>query len=212
MKSDHSGYYWLIYEWSNLVSGCWFCNNKKSNFFPLLDEEVRVHEPLEDRREWRADSESFLSETPLLLHPAIDDPDEYLTVGDDGKMIEKNGSSRGKATIALCGLNSDGLVILRKKLIYGFRKRLWAIAFSIRQEIKEKSIVKQNLLKTIKDRFETDFSILSSSRRSDEEFSFVGKCICRNFRAFYIEDLPDKGSRKILLKAYEIFSKQMTII
>ena len=38
----HKGYYWLGYEWTNLLPTCENCNNKKSNLFPLKDETKRI--------------------------------------------------------------------------------------------------------------------------------------------------------------------------
>ena len=33
----HWGYYWLGYEWTNLLPTCDGCNNRKRNHFPLID-------------------------------------------------------------------------------------------------------------------------------------------------------------------------------
>ncbi|MDM8525785.1 hypothetical protein QUF80_20630, partial [Desulfococcaceae bacterium HSG8] len=105
-KNDHPGYYWLAYEWSNLISCCGVCNNKKSHLFPVADEKNRVYQVQEDRSQWRADSESFRSEIPLTLHPEIDDPEEYLTVDINGVMRENKSSVKSGITIEVCGLNT----------------------------------------------------------------------------------------------------------
>jgi uncharacterized protein (TIGR02646 family) len=63
------GYYWLAYEWTNLVLSCEECNRRgKKNLFPLADETKRArthHARLED-------------EEPLFVDPAAEDPGEHL--------------------------------------------------------------------------------------------------------------------------------------
>ena len=109
LKDDvgHTGYYWLGYEWSNLLLSCETCNGKKSNQFPIQG--TRVERPQEDRTEWRADSESFKAEKPLLLNPELDNPEEHLVFLPDGDIKEKGKSERGKKTIEICGLDREDL-------------------------------------------------------------------------------------------------------
>jgi len=66
----HPGYYWLAYEWHNLLPACKYCNQLtklkystvgKKNRFPIRGN-YAMH-PGEER-----------SEQPLLLHPVFDDP------------------------------------------------------------------------------------------------------------------------------------------
>ena len=44
---NHKGYYWLGYEWTNLLHTCTNCNIIKSNQFPLKDESKRISDDLE---------------------------------------------------------------------------------------------------------------------------------------------------------------------
>ena len=42
-KLKYPGYYWLVYDWNNLMYSCQICNQKfKGNEFPLIDENNRV--------------------------------------------------------------------------------------------------------------------------------------------------------------------------
>lgn len=38
----HQGYYWLGYEWTNLLYACGNCNNSKGTQFPLEDTGIRI--------------------------------------------------------------------------------------------------------------------------------------------------------------------------
>jgi len=210
-KDDHPGYYWLTYEWSNLISCCGICNNKKLHHFPVSDEKKRIYQPQEDISQWRADSESFHNERPLILHPEINHPEEYLSVDIHGVMKENNSSRRAEITIEVCGLNRDGLVWMRNKIITEVRKRLWETAFSIRQEVRNKKIRnKEEFLGAIKDRFAGDFDSLILKGTPKEEYSLVGKCMLQEFKSFFTDMLPDESTRNILHIAFRLFSEQGT--
>ncbi|MEO5370108.1 MAG: TIGR02646 family protein [Magnetococcus sp. DMHC-1] len=118
----HPGYYWLTYEWSNLVLTCAACNNKKSNQFPVTG--TRVVTPPRDVREWHPDSKRMRGEQPLLLNPEIDLPEEHLQFLPDGRIQALNNSQRGNKTIDICRLDREELDLTRKKLIDDFRDDL----------------------------------------------------------------------------------------
>lgn len=80
----HLGYYWLTYEWSNLILSCERCNNAKSNHFPIQGD--RITTPQANYLEWRADSKSLLNEKPLLLNPELDHPENHLIFFPDGSI------------------------------------------------------------------------------------------------------------------------------
>ena len=63
------GYYWLAYEWSNLLFCCQLCNQRfKGNDFPLIDVTRRA----------KSHHDSIRAEQPLFIHPAIGDPSLFL--------------------------------------------------------------------------------------------------------------------------------------
>jgi uncharacterized protein (TIGR02646 family) len=123
----HHGYYWLCYEWSNLVPSCRYCNTEggKGNQFPIkgtrvklpsFDTQLRL-----DRENIKANTNILLSEQPYLLHPEIDNPANYLNFKIDlhGEGIEIMGidgiNERGEQTIKICNLNRENLKLARKK-------------------------------------------------------------------------------------------------
>ena len=66
---NHPGYWWLAYDWDNLLWSCKACNeDKKGNHFPLRNENSRVDSEVGD----------LSDESPLLLNPVADDCEKVL--------------------------------------------------------------------------------------------------------------------------------------
>ncbi|WNG52104.1 hypothetical protein F0U60_54365 [Archangium minus] len=99
------GYYWLAYEWANLFLSCTLCNQQfKRNLFPLRTPERRA-------RNHKVD---VTAEDPLLLDPAVDDPEEFISFREEVPYAVK-GNARGKATIRTLGLQREELAEQRRK-------------------------------------------------------------------------------------------------
>ena len=68
-RVEHPGYYWLAYEWNNLLVSCADCNRSyKKDLFPLKNPDARArshHDKIDDER-------------PLFVNPAIDDPRRHI--------------------------------------------------------------------------------------------------------------------------------------
>jgi len=101
------GYYWLAYDWDNLLLACQLCNQRhKRNRFPLAAGSRRA-------RSHRAD---LTREVPRYIHPGQEDPAgrvgfrEHLAfaVSDD---------PRGRATIRGLGLNRAALLEARERAL-----------------------------------------------------------------------------------------------
>jgi len=121
-EADHPGYYWLAYEWKNLIPACTACNQKRSerleypnigrlppmgkaDSFPLIDETTRAWSPLDD----------LTLEEPFLLDPTVDFPEEHLSFYPDGTAYGK--TPRGEETIRILGLNGRKLYQDRRRTI-----------------------------------------------------------------------------------------------
>jgi uncharacterized protein (TIGR02646 family) len=64
------GYYWLAYEWSNLLLCCGECNTgHKRILFPLSNPSTRA----------RCHTDNLASEDPLLINPAESDPQLHIS-------------------------------------------------------------------------------------------------------------------------------------
>lgn len=106
----HKGYWWVAYDWDNLLIACKTCNTgHKMNLFPLLDEKNRVFE------------EGDLSqEEPMLLNPALEDPERYIAYHyEEANNLSKiafpipsqeDTNGRGEMTIEIAKLNRDDLM------------------------------------------------------------------------------------------------------
>ena len=91
------GYYWLAYEWSNLLYACKDCNQThKGVLFPLRDPAKRARS--------HTDAANLSQEEPLLLDPTQTDPSQVIGFREEfAYAVEGNPS--GTATITVCGLN-----------------------------------------------------------------------------------------------------------
>lgn len=114
---NHQGYYWLAYEWSNLLAACEQCNIAKSTQFPIKGQ--RIFSPSIQKANYKATSDYLLAERPYLLNPEIDNPTEHLIFLPNGKI--KGITERGKKTIEICKLDRQNLTLARKKIIDSFR-------------------------------------------------------------------------------------------
>lgn len=192
-------YYWLYYEWSNLLPACQKCDNARGQKFPLENNNDQVTVPQEDRHQWRADSGTFLAEKPLLLNPELDEPEDHLAFYPDGRIYGL--TERGKKTIDMFQLNRNVLLLKRKKWIDKFR-------FSLKSVL-EKMIT----LETGKDEasilelaFQHLFEELLERKKAESEFALLGRCMVRDFDKFFIEPWgAESKSRKLLLKAKNHF-------
>ena len=125
-EPGHEGYYWLGYEWSNLLLACHKCNNSKGNKFPIQG--IRVFEPSIcrmgrfDRIKCNPQAPPLIAERPLLLNPEIDDPGEHLYFNEYAEIEGK--TRRSKETIKICGLNRDDLIKMRQHMINNVNNEL----------------------------------------------------------------------------------------
>ena len=117
-KIKHPGYYWLAYDWKNLLPSCIDCNilKKEGKYigkgtrFPINGEYALKPEHDLNREE------------PLLINPVVVNPDDYIEIcKDTGFISSKNKSEKGETTINIFGLNENRLPEQRKKTI-GFCK------------------------------------------------------------------------------------------
>jgi uncharacterized protein (TIGR02646 family) len=89
------GYYWLAYNWDNLLWSCLPCNSKKNDLFPLDNPATRARHhgmPVEN-------------ETPAILKPDGDqDPRDHITFRLE---VPVGLTALGRKTIEVLGLDSE---------------------------------------------------------------------------------------------------------
>ncbi|SMP41751.1 hypothetical protein SAMN06265222_101648 [Neorhodopirellula lusitana] len=110
---EHPGYYWLAYDWQNLLPSCIACNQATK----VDDTKIGKHNRFPVTGTHAFDQSSIGSEKPLLLNPLVDAPEDHLEIDTaTGLMVEK--SDRGKMSIQIFGLNlRDRLPETRLKAI-----------------------------------------------------------------------------------------------
>lgn len=143
-KKGRNGYWWLGYEWSNLLPVCKDCNGPKADVFKVKGKDLHncsermkalkisqggpfrsldppytdTTQTALDRAQMRADSPYLLAEGPYLLHPEIDEPRDYIEVHKNGEIYSIEASNqRAEETIKLVKLNRFNLYMSRLGII-----------------------------------------------------------------------------------------------
>jgi uncharacterized protein (TIGR02646 family) len=93
------GYYWLAYDWNNLLFSCERCNRRhKKNLFPLIDPARRTKPP----------QTTTVDEIPVFIDPSAEDPEQYISYREHVP-IAIAGNCRGEQTIDALGLRRPEL-------------------------------------------------------------------------------------------------------
>lgn len=159
---ERPGYYWLAYSWSNLIFCCPLCNQRfKRNLFPLENPEERA----------RCHEDDIEREKPLLIHPAVDDPAEFLGFRQEIPYA-KPGSKRGSATIQALGLARPELNEVRldyyKQLLLLKKNR--DLLLQKKKNEEEISIELEEMLTEIEDQ-------LHQSQQDDAPFAAMARAL-----------------------------------
>jgi len=93
---NRPAYWWLAYEWSNLLFSCANCNRKKGNLFPLENAKDRV-----------TTGGSVECEQPMIVDPAVDDPADHIRFDREYALRV---TEKGQTTIDALGLNRAELL------------------------------------------------------------------------------------------------------
>jgi uncharacterized protein (TIGR02646 family) len=207
---SHPGYYWLCYEWSNLLPSCITCNREgsKHNHFPVLGK--RVYAPvlspnrqlsLEAFQAWRS---PLKDERPLLLHPEVDHPEDFFTfvVDAQGEGIRLKGidpEGRGESTIKICRLNRKELTLDRvESVIENFRGAVEGLFIQLREGELTNNTFVIAMLQQIRE-------LKARSLREDRTHTFLRKYIAastENFAQIVLPLLTPK-IRNIVFEAFK---------
>jgi hypothetical protein len=120
----HPGYWWLAYDWSNLLPACQRCNSGgKGTQFPVARE--HVFEPAGGESAEELDGH----EEPLLLHPFRgEDPLDHLAFDELGGVHPVGDSSYGKTSIAVFRLDRGDLVEKRLEYLGDLKEKVKSTA------------------------------------------------------------------------------------
>ncbi len=104
-EEEYPGYYWLAYDWDNLLLSCHQCNTShKKTLFPLANPEERA----------RSHHDDISIEQPLFINPAWEDPRDHLRFRNEAP---EGLTDIGRLMIKEIGLRRTQLREDRKKVI-----------------------------------------------------------------------------------------------
>jgi len=205
-KKGSYSYYWLGYEWSNLLPVCEKCNNAKGDKFPVRvprvsknsDKKSRVKAPQLlpngdlDIDAMKANHPYLFNEKPYLLHPEIDEPKEFLYVSHTGELasriekeVNEHSYERVKQTIRLTNLNREILIWKRKKIIEDCENllRKQTVRF-----LKEKNN-QHDFSSSIRLAFFMVFEIIEDQVKEDKEYTLTAWWAWRNIKAILFKTI-----------------------
>lgn len=142
----YPGYYWLAYEWENLLVSCEVCNTRKGTLFPLVDESTRA----------RSHRDSVDEETPVFIDPANEDPAVHIQFRR-AEVVRL--TDRGLQTIKGLGLRRSELESAREEHLE-LLKALYAVTVELDDEVTPASVDAARALLNVKIRPEAEFSAM----------------------------------------------------
>lgn len=184
------GYYWLCYEWTNLLPACSACNSRSGKWdkFPIGGNRV-TNPPLTtsgklDFDKCKANRAYLLNELPLLLHPEIDEPTNFLQLEWNGQLTALDGQhGKGHASIDTYDLNRGNLIAARKEVIDNFKEGIYLLFNGFRQ-----GFINASVLQTFLTIYLADFK---DKNLPTTPYSFVFFYICEHFSSFVTDNFPD---------------------
>lgn len=189
----HEGYYWLGYEWSNLMPICEKCNRQKSNQFPISPTGIRIFNPTLlpnsqlDMINCKPNSLPLLNEQAYLLHPEIDTPEQHIIFLPNGKA--KALGIRGEKTIEICKLNRTELIIQRNKVINNLISKI--------RKLIHDYISNRIEYKTLEYSIYQLFDKLVSAQKPQNKYSRLGYFLFHKFDIFILSQFGNKQKQLI---------------
>ena len=149
----------------------------------LRDKAVR-DDDYKGRRNNHIRSLELQSEQPLLLHPVLDNPEDYLFFKMDGTVTAKNSNIRGLKTIEYYGLsdwkNREILIQERLKIIKNVRRKVYhAVDAYVNDE------------RLYQDLYNIHLDLIEKIQ-TKEPFSAVRRSCLVNFKSFFIYEFKDE--------------------
>jgi uncharacterized protein (TIGR02646 family) len=203
--SGHNGYYWLAYEWSNLIPSCDKCNRfgGKSTRFPILDESRRISIPIIVNDLPTNIDAIYLNqiELPYLLHPEIDEPKNYFKFDIFGQIAGTDNEGRGEMTIKICNLRHTDLNLWRKEVILEFNQAfldVWEIYYISNKD--------ENLLSLLVNQIFQKF--INHIQNPAKEYRLLAWYIYQNFKTIFAPPILPSEICPKLHEIYENFYRQ----
>jgi len=214
IQTNHGGYFWLCYEWSNLLPTCHECNKiagGKGDKFPVKKTHIILKDCLENG-ELSSDKINAIylnqQEEPYLLHPEIDEPKDFLgfEIDTHNKGIAIKGldgaNGRGFHTWKICNLNREDLLRKRKERVIDQIKNDLRKVFGL---LSKKAISKTDFKTEIKDIFT---NLEKESQDEKRTFTLLRGFVIENennFKNLIISQLKDTFQQNITLAYFKAY-------
>lgn len=156
------GYFWLAYDWNNLLFSCQKCNEQyKKNYFPLKNTSKRCNP-----------SKSFdvSKEEPLLINPSVIDPSSHIKFDNE---VPVGITEEGKTTIKVLGLDREELNESRREVLNNLLaiKNLYECFVDSDLKEKSKSIFCQRLNEALNESGQYSLMLRNNFEKYVEEFN-----------------------------------------
>lgn len=195
----HTGYYWLAYEWSNLLLACGNCNTTKRTHFPINNNLARVMVPTLNGTVIN-EFTNFILNDPLkqedfiLLNPEIDQPSKHLTFSPTGLITHL--TSRGGISIIQYDLNRDELYTngrkrIKDKILKKFLTRLERYIIGTRTSVE--------VIEDLKDVIREDIIYPIANNLS---FSAFYRQMLMDYNSFYVSLIGNAKAARVLRFAF----------
>lgn len=171
---ERPGYWWLAYEWENLLFACSVCNSRgKGNLFPLENALKRC----------RKKTDALTGEKPLFINPADpneEDP-EHLIEWRGSEPVAANGNMRARVTITALGLDRSDLWDHRREH-YRKLERAWRTNERLKEIItvlRKKSEYADMVKKLEAEQLEND-ALFDDAKRNTAEYAGMIRAAYKN--------------------------------
>jgi len=210
-QGNAHGYYWLCYNWSNLLPACSGCNSENGKWAKFPISGTRITQPSFNSCMNLIDADSNLrsvymnTEGPLLLNPELEAPESYLKLEWNGKLTGTDGDrGKGWTSINTYDLNRGNLIDARATIIDHCKDKI----------INNLLLYREGILKLsdLKRAFEIQFQFFRNSRSSEIVHSFVYVYLYDNFDDFLISKVPfvdhlERSMVSVLFNNYKILNR-----
>jgi len=188
MPRGTHGYYWLSYEWTNLVPACTDCNavGAKGSNYPVLQNRNTNHPvsgvpPIPDTAQFIYDHAYNVQENPIFLHPEYCVPENEFIFDISGKI--SGISFKAQETVRIIKLDNADLNGWRR-LIY--EAKLNRLREFLRDYLTEDAASLNYIERKIKSWLLT---LVDESEDEYLEYTLFRKTMISKFDVFFIDPL-----------------------
>lgn len=185
----NNGYYWLCYEWTNLLPSCTDCNSieAKSSKYPLTGNRNNTHPthgnpPVTNSAFFDYNSAFNTGEQPLLLHPEYSIPENNFTFDKQGKIF--GSTPEGINTVEVLKLDNPDLNGWRRKIYEDHLSDLQSI---VRKYFRPITPIPLNQFEELMS--EWTEKIVQQANDEKLEYTLFRKFLLNNIDLFFISEL-----------------------